>query len=735
MDENIVLQKKLVDKIVMNITEHELRNNISGEKRTYSDIYNDINGTIEFASHAHKDQWRKSGEPYIFHPLTVALIAAENGMVDKISIDGCLLHDVIEDGGISRLELSRLFGEEVADIVEGLTKIKAHKDQSYNKLFSHTINNPRVAYIKIFDRLHNLRTLQPHKYEKQAAIATESMDIYYKLCIRLCLTDIANEIERLCAPILYPIKFPVFSARLLQIQEQAPPVVNTFKMTILEKCYENDIRIKKIRIQWKPFLEMDDYSFMQIPNVLLFKLVVDSIENAYKIIWLINTTYKAAGNIEDNISVPKFNNFRGISYTVVVDGVKIPLLITTERFNEFNRKGILVYGGFSKDTTVNKKLMEHLQEYLVNESNFLDVKTLISFIDKDEMRVFAKDGKTIVDLKKGSTVLDFAFKIHTDIGLRADYGVVDGVRVGLGHELNNGNVVCVYTKNTVTATEESLKKCITPKSHRVLKKYFENYHVEVLFTMATQYLLSILSRYHIDAKRFWLEMRERYSSEKEISERVIVILRGVSETEKLLSELQLIDKVLIPTLQKKGESFSKVWNIFSSSQKDVPMELNFLDESYLFCPFCVPTLSDSHHKGVLQETRFIVHTRDCRIANNYDQESIFPVVIMKNIRIDGLIYMRIETEDVSGITYSISSVFKNTNLEIFNVENDRTNALYRLAFYQKDPVIISSYLEKLRRIQEIRNIVISKKNVFGIQPEKVLKGEPSGWSDLAESPL
>ena len=185
MDENIVLQKKLVDKIVMNITEHELRNNISGEKRTYSDIYNDINGTIEFASHAHKDQWRKSGEPYIFHPLTVALIAAENGMVDKISIDGCLLHDVIEDGGISRLELSRLFGEEVADIVEGLTKIKAHKDQSYNKLFSHTINNPRVAYIKIFDRLHNLRTLQPHKYEKQAAIATESMDIYYKLCIRL----------------------------------------------------------------------------------------------------------------------------------------------------------------------------------------------------------------------------------------------------------------------------------------------------------------------------------------------------------------------------------------------------------------------------------------------------------------------------------------------------------------------------------------------------------------------
>ena len=106
-----------------------------------------------------KIKWRKSGEPYIFHPLNVALIAAENGMVDKISIDSCLLHDVIEDGEVSRTEISTLFGEEVAEVVEGLTKIKEHKDESYDKFFSHTLKNPRVAYIKIFDRLHNLRTL------------------------------------------------------------------------------------------------------------------------------------------------------------------------------------------------------------------------------------------------------------------------------------------------------------------------------------------------------------------------------------------------------------------------------------------------------------------------------------------------------------------------------------------------------------------------------------------------
>jgi len=326
-----------------------------------------------------------------------------------------------------------LFGEEVAETVEGLTKIKEHKDESYDKFFSHTINNPRVAYIKIFDRLYNLRTLEHLSAAKQLVIANESMDIYHKLCIRLCLLDIANEIEHLCASFLYPDKFNLFSARLGEIREEAAQVIDIFKMTILERCHENDVRIKKIRVQWKPFLDIRDYRFMHIPNVLLFKFVVDSVENAYKMMWLINSSYKVAGNIEDNISVPMFNNFRGVSYTVVVDGVKLPLLITTDRFNEFNRKGILVYGSFSKDTEINRKLMEHLQEYLVNESNFMDVNTLIPFIEKDDMQVFAKDGKTVIELKKGSTVLDFAFKIHSDLGLKADYGVVDGIRVGLGH--------------------------------------------------------------------------------------------------------------------------------------------------------------------------------------------------------------------------------------------------------------------------------------------------------------
>ena len=158
MDKNIGIQRKLVEKIALNIAEHEIRNPVK-DSRTYPEIYQEVKRSVEYAAEIHKNQLRKSGEPYIFHPLNVALIAAENGMTDKISIDSCLLHDVIEDGEVSRDEISTLFGEEVAEVVEGLTKIKAHKDESYDKFFSHTINNPRVAYIKIFDRLHNLKTL------------------------------------------------------------------------------------------------------------------------------------------------------------------------------------------------------------------------------------------------------------------------------------------------------------------------------------------------------------------------------------------------------------------------------------------------------------------------------------------------------------------------------------------------------------------------------------------------
>jgi guanosine-3',5'-bis(diphosphate) 3'-pyrophosphohydrolase len=714
MDKNIGLQKKLVEKIALNIAEHEMRNIAKGN-RTYPEIHQEVKKSVEYASKVHLHQLRKSGEPYIFHPLNVALIAAETGMIDKISIDSCLLHDVIEDGEVSRNEISTLFGEEVAEVVEGLTKIKANKYESYDKFFSHTINNPRVAYIKIFDRLHNLRTLSYLPPEKQGRIANESMDIYHKLCIRLCLTDIANEIELLCAPILYPDTFPLFSARLKQIQEEASSIIDAFKMGLLEKCHEHDVKIRKIRSQWKPFLNISDYSFMNIPNVLLFKLVVDSIENTYKMVWLINSSYKVAGNIEDHISVPKFNNFRGINYTVVVEGIKIPLLITTDKFNEYNRKGILVYGSFSKDTTINRKLMDHLQEYLTNESDFMDVTTLISFIEKDEIQVFAKDGKTIVELKKGATVLDFAFKIHTDIGLRADYGVIDGVRVGLGHVLSNGNVVQIYTKNTITATEEFLKKCVSPKAQRVLKKHFENAHTGALFNISKYYIEKYLGSFHIDENTFWEKLRELCPVEKDLTEKVIGVLCALPEAEKLFVELGLIDDEQIALWRRKNESFLTIWNIFSSSQKKLPLELDFLDENYISCPICVPTLSNTPHRGILNQNRFTVHSGNCTMIENFTEERIFSVKFKKNMRIDSKIYMRIETDDVSGITHAISSVFKNVNLEIFNVENDHTKALYRLAYYQKSPQIVSSYLEQLHKIPEIRSIIISKKNVSVIQ--------------------
>jgi len=711
MDKHIRQQIKLVEKIALNIAEHEIRNIVTGY-RTFPEIYEEVRRTMSYASAVHENQRRKSGEPYIFHPLNVALIAAENGMVDKISIDSCLLHDVIEDGEVSGTEIAATFGEEVAQVVEGLTKIKEHKAQSYDKFFSHTVNNPRIAYIKIFDRLHNLKTLGHHTPEKQVMIANESMDIYHKLCIRLCLTDIANEIERLCAPVLHREMFTLFSERLKEIQQEAAQVLDMFKMNIMAKCHENDVRVKKIRVHWKPFLIMNDYRFMHIPHVLLFKLVMDTVENAYKLLWLINTQYKVAGTIEDYISVPRFNNFRGILYTVVVEGAKIPLLITTDRFNEFNRKGILVYGSFSRDTSVNRKLMDHLQEYLTSESNFMDVKTLISFIEKDDIQVFAKDGKTTVELKKGATVLDFAFKIHSDLGLRAEYGIVDGVRVSLGHELTNGNIVHVHTKNTVTATEEFLTKCVTPKAQRVLKKFFEISRIESIFKIAEEYLEKNLFTFHINVQEFWRKLKELYPVEKERREKVIGILHSVNAVENLLVGLELIDSKTLSGLRAKEETFLKLWNVFSHRQKVLPIELDFLDTDYQSCPVCVPTLHNSSHKGVLEDTLFTIHSGDCRKIRQFPEERVFTVKFRKTKPIDDLIYMKIETDDVSGITHAVSSVFKNVNLEIFNVENDHIKALYRLAFYQASPQTVSSYLEHLRKIQEVRSIAISTKNIF-----------------------
>jgi len=287
--------------------------------------------------------------------------------------------------------------------------------------------------------------------------------------------------------------------------------------------------------------------------------------------------------------------------------------------------------------------------------------------------------------------------------------------VGLGQVLDNGNVVHVYTKNTVTATEEFLRKCVTPKAQRVLKKHFENAHIRTLFNLAKTYLENILSVLNIDTNVFWEKLREAYPSERYLMEKIVGILRAVPETENLLVELQLIDRDQISLLRKKEESVLKVLNIFSSHHKGFPVELDFLDENHIACPLCVPTLNNSPHKGMIDQTSFTVHTAHCKKIASFHEETVFSIKFRKNKPINSMIYMRIETDDVSGITHAISSVFKNVNLEIFNVENDHTKALYRLAFYQKSPQTVSSYLEHLHKIQEVRNIAISTKNVFGMQ--------------------
>ncbi|HMK49168.1 MAG TPA: hypothetical protein VK435_03885, partial [Thermodesulfovibrionales bacterium] len=186
----------------------------------------------------------------------------------------------------------------------------------------------------------------------------------------------------------------------------------------------------------------------------------------------------------------------------------------------------------------------------------------------------------------------------------------------------------------------------------------------------------------------------------------------VPEAERLFVELQLIDRVRLSALRKKEESFFKVWNFFSSSQKGLPVELDFLDDNYAACPFCVPTLNNAPHKGILLKATFIVHAGNCKEAEGFEENRFFSVKLRKNKPIDSMIYMKIETDDVSGITHAISSVFKNVNLEIINVENDHVKALYRLAYYQKSPQVVSAYLEQLRKIPEVRSIAISTKNIF-----------------------
>lgn len=451
-----------------------------------------IRTAFEMAVDAHKTMRRKSGEPYILHPLAVAHICVEEIGLGIRSTICALLHDTVEDTDITLEDVEREFGNEIARIVDGLTKISNVMDtntsqqaENFKKILLTLTDDPRVILIKLADRLHNMRTLDYMKREKQLKIASETVWVYAPLAHRMGLYNIKTELEDLSMKYLEPEEYKSIARKLSETKRERTRYINEFIKPIKEKLVKSGFKFeihgrpKSIHSIWNK-IKKKGVDFEEVYDLFAIRIILDSVpekekEECWKVYSMITDEYTPSPErLRDWLSNPKANGYEALHTTVMgPQGKWVEVQIRTKRMNEIAEKGLAAHykykEGSSDEDRFDKwfgQIREMISSHETDTVDFLqDFKT--SFL-AEEIYVYTPKGDVKM-LPVGSTALDFAFSIHSAIGSRCIGAKVNHKLVPLSHKLRSGDQIEIITSNKQKPTEDWLSIVVTAKAKGKIK--------------------------------------------------------------------------------------------------------------------------------------------------------------------------------------------------------------------------------------------------------------------------
>ncbi|MEX0347630.1 MAG: bifunctional (p)ppGpp synthetase/guanosine-3',5'-bis(diphosphate) 3'-pyrophosphohydrolase [Rhizobiaceae bacterium] len=456
-----------------------------------------LNKAYVYAMQKHGHQTRASGDPYFSHPLEVAAILTDMHL-DEATIAIALLHDTIEDTDATRNEIDDMFGPEIGELVDGLTKLKkldlvskkAEQAENLRKLLLAISQDVRVLLVKLADRLHNMRTLDHVPPAKRQRIAEETMEIYAPLAGRMGMQDMREELEKLAFMHINPDAYHTVTTRLEDVLEQNRDVINRIEDALKDLFAEHGITAQVTSRQKKPFsvfrkMEAKALSFEQLSDIFGFRIIVETVEDCYRALHAIHTTWSMVpGRFKDYISTPKQNDYRSIHTTIVGPSrQRVELQIRTREMHRIAEYGVAahsIYKDFngavngashavSKDTNAYAWLRQTIEALSEgdNPEDFLENTKLELF--QDQVFCFTPKGRLIA-LPRGATPIDFAYAVHTDVGDSCVGAKVNGRVMPLVTELKNGDEVeIVRSSNQVPpAAWESV--VVTGKARSAIRR-------------------------------------------------------------------------------------------------------------------------------------------------------------------------------------------------------------------------------------------------------------------------
>ena len=648
------------------------------EERLFKALGNEdskVKKALEFVEEKHAGQFRKSGDPYVVHPVEVAIILAELGM-DRDTVVAGLLHDVLEDTETTYEELKENFGKDVADIVEGVTKlgkihfkdVETQKAENYRKLILAFSKDLRVIFVKLADRLHNMKTLQFFSREKQVRIAKETLEVYVPIANRLGLWRIKTELEDLCFMYLYPKEYEEVKNFVGRSRRE---LEDYLKRVFIPRLKEE---LKKAGIQahvsyrpkhlygiWQKTLRKG-IKLEDVHDILGVRVIVNTVQECYLVLGIVHSVFKPVpGKFDDYISLPKPNLYQSLHTAVIgPKGRMVEVQIRTWEMHERAEKGIAAHWAYKEGKSLKdggvyswlKSLVESVQGSK-NPQELLENLKLELF--SEEVFVFTPKGDLLV-LPKGATPVDFAYYIHTEVGNHCAGAKVNGRIVPLNYRLQNGDMVEIITNPNKKPNQEWLNFVVTSKAKSKIKSVLKELERERYVQLGRERL-------------------ELYSQKLGLG-REMLLKRLIEETgAKGEEEVYLL-------LGSGKLSKERVYSLFRKTQKEKPqgkvedvLHIDGLGKVLHALAECCNPLPGEEVYGVISKGKgLVIHSKDCPNLNYLLKISPEKVVKVLWDRSQGLhpVRIRLLVKDRLGILGEVTTAIGRLGA---NITEARTKSL------------------------------------------------------------
>ncbi len=672
-----------------------------------------------YAEQAHEGQLRRSGEPYIIHPLAVANILADMHL-DHQSLMAAMLHDVIEDTGVPKAALATQFGDVVTELVDGVSKLtnmhfgskEQQQAENFQKMVMAMAKDIRVILVKLADRLHNMRTLGSLRPEKRRRIARETLDIYTPIANRLGLSNIRIELEELCFEAMYPMR----SKAVKQARGNRSEMVNNIATAIRNRLGEVGISARVVGREkhlFSIYRKMRDKrkSLADIMDVYGFRIITDDVDTCYRILGAMHSLYKPIpGRFKDYIAIPKTNGYQSLHSTLIgFSGIPIEVQIRTEEMDAMASHGIAAHWLYKADDDEEgvhgtqrarqwvKNLLE-LQENAGSPIEFVEHVKVDLF--PHEIYVFTPKGK-IMELPTGSTAIDFAYAVHTDVGNHCVACRINRQLAPLSSQLQNGQTIQIITSPTASPNPAWLNFVATGKARSNIRNFLKSQRRSESVSLGERLLnkaLNSMNKTLDDVEPQLIEMALKEAH--------------LTEFNDLLEDIGSGNRLALFVARR----------LFAASEAN--LELISLDETPLaikgteglvlnFAKCCNPIPGDPIIGYVSSGRGLVIHTESCKNVEELRENPEKCIILSwdKDIDSEFSVDLKVYIENRRGIVAELAGAITQAEANIENIsveERDVRLSVINLTLSVQGRKHLARVIRRTRNIHGVSKIVRSK---------------------------